>query len=52
VQVLDVLVNKIIKQYIKELKDLWVNKHFNKWQLRKTLVRDQQVLIAKWVGEA
>jgi len=29
VQVLDVSVNKIIKQYIEEYKDLWVNKHFD-----------------------
>jgi hypothetical protein len=30
VQVLNVTVNKIIKQYLEEAEDLWINKHFDK----------------------
>ena len=39
-QVLNVTVNKIIKQYIKEAKDLWVNKNFDKWESGSYLVGD------------
>jgi len=31
VQVLDVLINKLIKQYIKEYEDLWVEQNFELW---------------------
>jgi len=52
VQVLDVLVNKIIKQYIEESEDLWVDEHFDEWQSGKYSVGDRRVLMTKWVGEA
>jgi hypothetical protein len=47
VQVLDVTVNKIIKQYIEKAKDLWVDKNFDKWESGSYLVRDCRVLITK-----
>jgi hypothetical protein len=51
VQVLDVSVNKIIKQYIEEYEDLWVDEHFDEWEAGKYSVGDR-VLITQWVGKA
>jgi len=52
VQVLDVTVNKIIKQYLEEAEDLWINKHFDEWKAEKFNIRDRRVLLTKWVGDA
>jgi hypothetical protein len=41
VQVLNVTVNKIIKQYIEEAEDEWIDKNFNQWAARSFLVRDR-----------
>jgi hypothetical protein len=41
VQVLDVTVNKIIKQYIEDAEDRWVDEHLDKWDAGKFLVRDR-----------
>ena len=49
---LDVLINKLIKQYIKEYEDLWVEQNFELWQSRKWLIRDRRVLITHWVTQA
>ena len=45
VQVLDVTVNKIIKQYIEEAEDEWINKNFDQWAAGSFSVRDRQVLL-------
>jgi hypothetical protein len=47
VQVLDVTVNKIMKQYIKEFEDQWVDKHFNKWKASKFNIGEQRVLLTE-----
>jgi hypothetical protein len=52
VQVLDVTVNKIIKQYIEEAKNLWVDKHFDEWKAGKYTVGDRRILLTQWVGYA
>jgi hypothetical protein len=44
-QVLDVTVNKIIKQYIEDAKDQWVDEHLDEWEVGKFLVGDRQVLL-------
>ncbi len=43
VQVLDVLVNKLIKGYIEEYEDLWIEEHFEIWQSSKWLVGDRRI---------
>lgn len=52
VQVLDVLINKLIKQYIEEYKDLWMEQNFELQQSGKWSVRDRRVLITHWVTQA
>jgi hypothetical protein len=52
VQVLDVTVNKIIKQYITEAEDLWINNHFKEWEAGKISVGDRRILLTGWVAEA
>jgi len=45
VQVLDVLINKLIKAYIKEYEDEWIKKNFETWQSGKWAVGDRRVLL-------
>lgn len=52
VQVLDVLINKLIKQYIEEYEDLWVEQNFELWQSGKWSIGDRRVLMTHWVGQA
>jgi hypothetical protein len=52
VQVLDVLVNKLIKAYIEEYEDQWVEAHFELWQSGKWSVGDRRVLMTHWVAQA
>jgi hypothetical protein len=52
VQVLDVTVNKIMKQYIEEFEDQWVDKHFDEWKASKFNVGQRRVLLTQWVGQA
>jgi hypothetical protein len=52
IQVLDVTVNKIIKQYIEDFEDQWVDDHFDEWKAGKYSVGDRRILLTKWVGEA
>jgi hypothetical protein len=52
VQVLDVTVNKIIKQYIEEAEDQWVDEHLEEWDAGKFSVGDRRVLLTYWVAEA
>jgi hypothetical protein len=47
VQVLDITVNKIIKQYIEEFEDQWVDDHFDEWKAGKYLVKDCRILLTK-----
>jgi hypothetical protein len=41
VQVLDITVNKIMKQYIEEAKDEWIDKNFNQWAAGSFSVGDR-----------
>ena len=52
VQVLDVLINKLIKQYIEEYEDLWVEQNFELWQSGKWSIGDRRVLMTNWVAQA
>jgi hypothetical protein len=52
VQVLDVTVNKIMKQYIEEFEDQWVDEHFDEWKANKFNVGQRRVLLTQWVGQA
>jgi hypothetical protein len=51
-QVLNVTVDKIIKQYIENFEDQWVNDRFDEWKGGKYSVRDRRILSLKWVREA
>jgi hypothetical protein len=52
VQVLDVLINKLIKAYIEEYEDLWIKENFEVWELGKWSVSDRRVLLTHWVFKA
>ena len=52
VQVLDISVNKIIKQYLKEYKEAYYDEHIEEQNLGKVTVGDRRVLITHWVGIA
>ena len=52
VQVLDVSVNKIIKLYIEEYEDLYVDEHFDEWKAGKYAVGDRRILLTQWVAKA
>jgi gluconate kinase len=52
VQVLDVAVNKIMKQYIEEAEELHIEQNIEKWKSGKYSVGDCRVLMTHWVGEA
>jgi hypothetical protein len=52
VQVLDVLINKLIKGYIEEYEDLWIEEHFEIWQSGKWSVGDRRILLTYWVAQA
>jgi hypothetical protein len=45
VQVLDVLVNKLVKLYIKEAEEQWINQNMEKWKAGKFSIRDRRVLM-------
>jgi hypothetical protein len=51
-QVLDVTINKIIKQYIEDAEDQWVDNHLKEWDEGKFSVGDRRVLLTHWVAEA
>ncbi len=52
VQVLDVLINKLIKTYIKEYEDLQIKENFDLQELRKWLLGDRRVLLIEQVIKA
>ena len=52
VQVLDVLINKLIKGYIEEYEDLWIEENFEIWQSGKWSVGDRRILLTHWVAQA
>jgi hypothetical protein len=52
VQVLDVLINKLIKGYIEEYEDLWIEENFEVWQSGKWSVGDRRILLTHWVAQA
>jgi hypothetical protein len=47
VQVLDVSINKIIKNYIEEAEDLWIESHIEEWKAGKFSVSDRRILITQ-----
>jgi len=52
IQVLDVSVNKIIKQYIEEFEDLHIDNHIEQWKARRYSVGDRRILMTEWVAKA
>ena len=52
VQVLDVLINKLIKVYIEEYEDLWVEQNFELWQSGGWSVGEHRILMTHWVTQA
>jgi hypothetical protein len=52
VQVLDVSVNKLIKQYIEEAEEAWIDKHMEQWKAGQFTIGDRRVLMTNWVAEA
>ena len=45
VQVLDVLINKLIKAYIEEYEDIWIEEHFDEWEAGKWPVGERRILM-------
>ena len=52
VQVLDVLINKLIKAYIEEYEDLWIEENFDLQESGKWSLGDRRVLLTEWVVKA
>ena len=52
VQVLDVLINKLIKAYIAEYEDLWLEENFELWESGKWSVGERRILMTHWVYKA
>ena len=52
VQVLDVAINKPLKNRISQLADLHYDEHFDKWHKGSYTVGDRRILLTKWVGQA
>jgi hypothetical protein len=52
VQVLDVLINKLIKAYIEEYEDLWLEENFELWESGKWTVSERRILMTHWVYKA
>jgi hypothetical protein len=52
IQVLDVLINKLIKAYIEEYEDLWIKENFEVWESGKWSVGDRRILLTHWVAKA
>ena len=52
VQVLDVAINKPLKNRIGELADIHYEEHFEKWNTGSYTVGDRRIMLTKWVGQA
>ena len=52
VQVLDVAINKPLKNRISQLADLHYDEHFEKWSKGSYTVGEHRILLTKWVGQA
>lgn len=52
VQVLDVAINKPLKDRISELADLSYEENLQKWENGKYTVGDRRVMLTHWVGQA
>ena len=46
------LINKLIKAYIEEYEDQWIEEHFDEWEAGKWSVGDRRVLLTEWVAKA
>jgi hypothetical protein len=51
VQVLDVSINKIIKQYLEEYEDVYADEHFDEWKAGKYSVGDCRIPLMYWVAK-
>ena len=53
-QVLDLLVNKLIKQYLEEYEDQWIEDpaNFTAWESGKWSISDRRILMTHWVAQA
>jgi hypothetical protein len=45
------LINKLIKAYIKEYEDQWIEDHFDEWEAGKWLVGECRILLTHWVAK-
>jgi Tc5 transposase DNA-binding domain len=52
VQVLDVSVNKLIKQYIEEEEERWIDENIEQYKAGRYSVGDRRVLMTHWVAHA
>ena len=51
VQVLDVTVNKPLKDYITKLAEKHYDEHLEQWTKEAYTVGDQRVMLTKWIGQ-
>ena len=52
IQVLDVAINKPLKNCIKELSEIHYDNHIDKWENGKYSIGDCRIIITQWVGQA
>jgi hypothetical protein len=52
VQVLDVSINKLLKDLIKEEQDSHYNQHIEDWQREKYNIGERRILLTHWVAKA
>ena len=46
------LINKLIKAYIEEYEDIWIEEHFDEWEAGKWPVGERRILMTYWVAKA
>ena len=52
VQVLDISVNKLIKQYIEEEEEKWIDEHMEQYKAGRYSIGDRRILMTHWVTHA
>ena len=52
IQVLDISVNKLVKQLIEEEEELWIDSNMDKWKEGKFSIGDRRILMTHWVATA
>ena len=52
IQALNVAINKLLKDKIGELANIFYNKNFTKWEKKSYSVKDRRIMLTKWIDQA